>query len=204
MFEKLSLQGVLVKYKQNFVSNQWENEKYKWEAVKFFQDNWDVNAADFAAMLTLSLSKTSNLLASMNNFPALMIEKFAKTAPEEVRAMFIALFDESKDVVTRIINFKDQSSILLESYGNGAGQQYQYENAVSTYLWLRYPDKYYIYKYGEIKTAADELGSDYRFKKGAFADNLRNFYNFYDELCTEIKKDEELLSLLKSKLTFDC
>lgn len=204
MFEKFRLQDALVKYKQNFVSNQWGNEKYKWEAVKFFQDNWDVNAADFAAMLTLSLSKTYNLLASMNNFPARMIEKFAETAPEEVRAMFLALFDESKDVVTRITDFKDQSSILLEKYGNGAGQHYQYENAVSTYLWLRYPDKYYIYKYGEIKTVADELGSDYRFKKGAHADNLRNFYSFYDELCAEIKKDEELVSLLKSQLTGDC
>lgn len=204
MFEKFRLQDALVKYKQNFVSNQWGNEKYKWEAVKFFQDNWDVNAADFAAMLTLSLSKTYNLLASMNNFPARMIEKFAETAPEEVRAMFLALFDESKDVVTRITDFKDQSSILLEKYGNGAGQHYQYENAVSTYLWLRYPDKYYIYKYGKIKTVADELGSDYRFKKGAYADNLRNFYNFYDELCAEIKKDEELVSLLKSQLTGDC
>lgn len=204
MFEKFRLQDALVKYKQNFVSNQWGNEKYKWEAVKFFQDNWDVNAADFAAMLTLSLSKTYNLLASMNNFPARMIEKFAETAPEEVRAMFLTLFDESKDVVTRITDFKDQSSILLEKYGNGAGQHYQYENAVSTYLWLRYPDKYYIYKYGEIKTVADELGSDYRFKKGAYADNLRNFYSFYDELCAEIKKDQELVSLLKSQLTGDC
>ena len=204
MFETFRLQDALLKYKQNFVSTQWGNEKYKWEAVKFFQDNWDVNAADFAAMLTRSLSKTYNLLASMNNFPYKMIEGFAKTAPEEVRAMFIALFDESKDVVVRILEFKDQSSILLERYGNGAGQHYQYENAVSTYLWLRYPDRYYIYKYGEIKTAADELGSDYRFKKGAYADNLRNFYSFYDELCAEIKKDEELIGLLKSQLSEDC
>ena len=204
MFEKFRLQDALLKYKQNFVSTQWGNEKYKWEAVKFFQDNWDVNAANFAAMLTLSLSKTYNLLASMNNFPARMIEKFAETAPEDVRAMFISLFDESKDVVTRITDFKDKSSILLEKYGNGAGQHYQYENAVSTYLWLRYPDKYYIYKYGEIKTVADELGSDYQFKKGVYADNLRNFYNFYDELCVEIKKDEELVRLLKSQITEDC
>ena len=38
MFEKFRLQDALVKYKQNFVSTQWGNEKYKWEAVKFFQD----------------------------------------------------------------------------------------------------------------------------------------------------------------------
>ena len=34
-----------------------------------------------------------------------------------------------------------------------------FENAVTTYLWLRYPDRYYIYKFGEVKKAADELGA---------------------------------------------
>ena len=204
MINKCHLQEALTKYKQDFVSTQWSNEKYKWEAVKFFQDNWDVNAADFAEMLTRSLSKTYNLLASMNNYPAKMIEGFAKTAPEEVRAMFIALFDESNDVVSRIIEFKDKASVLLEKYGNGAGQHYQYENAVSTYLWLRYPDKYYIYKYGEVKAVADELESEYRFKKGAYADNLRNFFALYDEMCEEIKLDNSLTGLLKSQLTTSC
>lgn len=95
-----------------------------------------------------------------------MIISFAKTAPEEVRAMFIALFDESTDIFERIHAFKLQSTVLLEKYGNGAAQHYQYENAISTYLWLRYPDKYYIYKFSEVKIVAGELEADYRFKKG--------------------------------------
>jgi len=107
-------------------------------------------------------------------------------------------------VVARILEFKNQSSILLEKYGNGAGQHYQYENAVSTYLWLRYPEKYYIYKYGEVKTVADELGSDYRFKKGAYADNLRNFFALYDEIRAELKKDGNMINLLKGQITDDC
>lgn len=204
MFDVFRLKEVLVKYKEVFVSEQWPNEKYKWEAVKCFQDNWDVNATEFADMLTRSLAKTYNLLASMNNFPARMITGFAKVAPEEVRAMFIALFDENNDVVTRILDFKNQSSILLEKYGNGAGQHYQYENAVSTYLWMRYPDKYYIYKYGEVKAVADELGSDLHFKKGAYADNLRNFCTLYDEICAELQKDGGLADLMKSQLSDTC
>lgn len=204
MFNKLRLKEALIKYKKNFLSSQWGNEKYKWEAVKCFQDNWDVNSIDFSDMLVRSLAKTYNLLASMNNFPARVIQSFAKKAPEEVRAMYIALFDESKDVVTRITEFKDQSYILLEKYGNGAGQHYQHENAVSTYLWLRYPDKYYIYKYGEVKSVANELGSDLHFKKGAYVDNLRNFYSLYDEICDEIKRDNELIALFKSQITDTC
>jgi len=204
MFDKFRLKEVLVQYKKDFLPKHWEDEKYKWEAVKFFQDNWDVKEEDFADMLSRSLSKTYNLLASMNNFPARMIIGFAKTAPEEVRAMFIDLFDESKDVYERINAFKMKSSILLEKYGNGAAQHYQYENAVSVYLWLRYPDKYYVYKFGEVKAVSDELKSDYRFKKGAYADNIRNFFKFYDEICEELKQDTELVNLFKSQLTAEC
>ncbi len=163
-----------------------------------------MNAPDFAEMLNRSLDKTFNLLASNNNFPKGMIVGFAKSAPEEVRAMFIALFDESKDVFERMDAFKMQSSILLEKYGNGAAQHYQYENAISTYLWLRYPDKYYIYKFGEVKTVASELESDYRFKKGAYADNIRNFLKLYDEISAALKEDTELVNLFQSQLTDTC
>ena len=204
MFDAVKLKEVLVQYKQNFVSKQWGDEKYKWEAVKWFQDNWDVNASDFLEMLSKSLEKTFNLLASNNNFPKGMIVGFAKAAPEEVRAMFIALFDESQDVFERMNAFKMQSSILLEKYGNGAAQHYQYENAISTYLWLRYPDKYYIYKFGEVKTVASELESDYRFKKGAYADNIRNFLKLYDEISVTLKEDTELVNLFQSQLTDTC
>ncbi len=204
MFNKSILEKVLAKYKQDFVLTQWENENYKWKAVKQFQDNWDVNAFDFPEMLSRSLEKTYNLLASANNFPKVMMSEFAKAAPEEVRAMFIALFDESRDVFERMDEFKHQSSVLLGKYGNGAAQHYQYENAISTYLWLRYPDKYYIYKFSEVKTVASELESDYQFRKGAYAENIRNFLNLYDEISAALKEDAELVNLLHSHLTGDC
>lgn len=204
MFNLIQLEDVLAEYKQNFIPTQWQNEKYKWEAVKWFQDNWDVNASDFPEMLNRSLDKTFNLLTSANNFPKGMIVGFAKSAPEEVRSMFIALFDESNDVFERMNAFKIQSSLLLEKYGNGAAQHYQYENAISIYLWLRYPDKYYIYKFSEVKTVASKLGADYRFKKGAYADNIRNFMKLYDELSMALKKDTELVNLFQSQLTDTC
>lgn len=188
MFNQSRLQTVLAQYKKDFLEKHWEEEKYKWEAVKTFQDNWDIQAKDFSDMLGRSLAKAGNLLTSMNNFPAGMIIGFAKAAPEEVRSMYMDLFDESKDVYERIGNFKKQADGLLEKYGNGAKQHYQYENAIATYLWLRYPDKYYIYKYSEGKTVSDELESSYSFKKGAYKENLRSFFGLYNEICEELKK----------------
>lgn len=204
MFDEFRLKEALISYKRDFAQKLWPNEKYKWQAVKCFQLNWDVNATDFAGMLKKSLSATANLLANVNNFPARMIQKFAEIVPEEVRAMFIELFDESKDVYERINSFKLKSSLLLERYGNGAAQHYQNENSISTYLWLRYPDKYYIFKLGEVKVVASELESDYRFKKGAYADNIHNFYAFYNEICTELQKDDELRNMLAAQADNTC
>lgn len=204
MFDRSRLKGVLVSYKQKFAHQQWPDEKYKWEAVKWFQDNWDVNALDFAEMLSRSLAKTNNLLASATYFPAGMIQNFAKAAPEEVRGMFIDLFDEGKEVYERIESFKVKSATLLEEYGNGAKQHYQNENSISTYLWLRYPDKYYIYKFSEIEKIVSKLKSNYSFRRGAYADNIRNFLKLYNEICAELKQDEELINLLKSQLTESC
>lgn len=204
MFDEFRLKEALVSYKRDFAQKLWPNEKYKWQAVKCFQLNWDVNATDFAEMLKKSLPATANLLASVNNFPARMIQKFAEIVPEEVRAMYIELFDESKDVYERINSFKLKSSLLLERYGNGAAQHYQNENSISTYLWLRYPDKYYIFKLSEVKVVASELESDYRFKKGAYADNIHNFYAFYNEICAELQKDDELRNMLAAQVDSTC
>ena len=204
MFNKIRLKQVLAEYKKVFVQQQWPNEKYKWEAVQCFQENWDINSPDFAQMLKKSLDQVGNLLTSANNFPARMITGFAETAPEEVRSMYMELYDESKDLCERIANFKNRSNELLEYYGNGAAQHYQYENAIMAYLWLRYPDKYYIYKFSEVKAVSSELESDYRFKKGAYVDNIRNFMALYDEICAELQQDDELRNLLNSQITSTC
>lgn len=204
MFNQLRLKEALRQYKKDFVATHWNEEKYKWEAVKCFQDNWDIHAADFEDMLSQSLSKTSNLLASTNNFPAGMIIEFAHAAPEKVRAMYMDLFDESKDVFGRIESFKKQSNILLKKYKSTAKQHYQHENAITTYLWLRYPDKYYVYKYSEARSVSNKLDSNYKFKKGSYTDNLKNFYDFYNEIRESLKRDSTLIDLFKSQLTDDC
>lgn len=204
MIDLEKMKDVLLNYKRDFVEKQWPEERYKWETVKHFQENWNIDDTDFAGMLKTSLAKTYNLLGSVNNFPAKMIHSFAQKAPEEVRAMFIDLFDENKDVYERIKSFKLKSKILLDKHGDGAKQHYQNENSISTYLWLRFPEKYYIYKISEIKKVASELKSSYSFKNGAYADNIRNFLKLYDEVCAELQKDAELINLLKSQLTSSC
>ena len=211
MIDKERLEKALFEYKKTFVSRfigrkgtLGDGEKFKWEAVKCFQENWKIDAPDFRLMLERSLSCAGSLLNSRNNFPEKMIEGFAEKAPEEVRLMFINLFDESSDLLDRIASFKSKSEELLAKYWEAGKSHYQDENTISIYLWLKYPDQYYIYKFGAVRTAAEVLGTDYTFKRGAYTDNIRNTFAFYDEVCAELHADDELCRLLKANLTPDC
>jgi len=199
------LQAVLIEYKKDFITHHWEDEKYKWEAVKLFQEKWDVNAPDFLNMFLEATDKTANLLASRNYYPRAMIKAFAEVEPETVRAMFINLFDETKDLAERVSKYESEAEALREKYDDGTWKQhYQNTNSISTYLWLRYPDKYYIYKFSECRAVAEELGSDFIPKRGASAANLLGSFNLYNEICSELKNDKELVQMLQSALTDSC
>ena len=86
MINNDKMQLALKKYKETF-DERWVGEKYKWEAVKWFQDHWDIEAEDFPKMLYTATEKTKNLLASMNNFPRKMIVEYARQEQEAVRTM---------------------------------------------------------------------------------------------------------------------
>ena len=62
MINTEKLKQVIEAYKADF-SEYFDEESYKWEAVKCFQDNWNIDySTDFADMLKKSLAKTDNLL----------------------------------------------------------------------------------------------------------------------------------------------
>ena len=204
MFDKTKLREVLGIYKKQF-PKWWEDEKFKWQAVKYFQANWNIEDENFLEMINTSLNNGSiyyGLLTSSNRFPVGMLIEFSKRSPETVRNMFIDLFDESKDVWERINNFKSKSKKLLQEHKGK--NHFQDENAITTYLWLRYPEKYYIYKYGEVKEVASVVGSDYTFRKGAYEYNIRNSIKLYDEICEELRNDDNLIELLESSIDDTC
>ncbi len=203
MIDREQLKKKVTEYKQNFDLGWWRDEKYKWEAVKMFQDNWDIAAKDFAGMLTRSLSATKNLLAASHYFPQRMIIELSQAAPDEVREMYRALFNEEEDVAERITAFTSQADMLLANYRDGRDNHFQNNTAVATYLWLRYPDKYYIYKYKEVKKVAEVLKYDHLFHKGE-AGNIKHFYALYDEVHDYIEDDSELIALFTSHLTDSC
>ena len=204
MFDNEKLMAALTAYKQYFPLH-WKDEKYKWEAVQYFQNNWDIEAENFLDMFMKATDKTFNLLASMNNYPRAMIRAFAEEEPETVRDMFIVLYDETRNLDERIEKFEMMAEDLRVRYDDGSWKHhYQSANAISTYLWLRYPDKYFIYKYSEVRATAKELCSDFVPKKGSGVANIAGGFKFYNGIRAVIAKDDELDTMLKNALEQNC
>lgn len=204
MIDKDKLNIIIDKYKRSFY-DRWTDEKYKWEAVKHFQDNWNIDAENFGEMFNKATEKTGNLLSSSSNYPRAIIVDFAKVDDETTRNMFRNLFDESCDLSERVKNFQYTSELLRKKYDEGSWKQhFQSINAISTYLWLMYPDKYYIYKYNLYNTMSVELKSDYPIKANGSVDNIINGFKMYDEICSVLNENIELHKMLKEVLTDDC
>lgn len=208
-FDIEKMKPILDEYKSRFKSELWANEDYKWKAVKTFQNNWNIEASQFPEMLEVSLKDTDNLLTSAKRYAKSMIVEYATLFTEDVRAMFINLFDESIDVYERINNFIVKSDELLPRWKAirnkpDSSMHYQNINAVTTYLWLRYPDKYYIYKWSIVKIVSEKLGSSYKYRKGANAENVRSFFKFYNEIRDELQKDNEIQTLLNECIDSEC
>lgn len=191
---------ILRKYQDAF-DEQWAKENYKWLALKTFQDNWDIDAPDFASMLEKSLSDTKNLLVSQSAFPRLMITSYAKQDSVSVKNMFIALFDESMGVEERIDTFMKESDTLAARLSPGK-MHYQNTNAISTYLWLHYPSKYCIYKWSEFNNICKKTGLDNCPKANGNPSEVIKGYAINRFLQEVIEKDDALVALYHYKITF--
>ena len=199
MIDTGKLRQVLEGYKAYFPSH-WDDEKYKWEAVKHFQDHWNIEAEDFGAMFKEATDKTYNLLASGYAYPRRMIQIFAKADEAAVRQMFRELFDESRDLAERVKAFQASAEAIRAKYDDGTwSNHYQNTNAVSTYLWLRYPDKYYIYKYELARDAAVVLGFGFQPKPNGSVDSMLGSFALYDDICAFLQQDEEIKSMFLFK-----
>ena len=204
MIDIVKLRPILAGYKAYFQSH-WDDEKYKWEAIKHFQDHWNIDAKNFGEMFKVATDKTFNLLASGYAYPRGMMINFAKADDAAARQMFRDLFDESRDLAERVDAFQTASEAIRAKYDDGTWRNhYQNTNAISVYLWLRYPEKYYIYKYEIYRDVAAELNSEYRPKRNGSVESLIGGFKMYDEVCKVISEDAGVTEMFRSAVTDTC
>lgn len=210
--DKEILKYYIEEYKKDFARIN-QDEIYKWYIVAEFQKNWDIEAVDFYSMLNKAIPETvntkyakvkNNLLPVTSGFSARnLILLWIHNEPETVRQMFKELYDENKDLLMRINQFMNSAEALFQKYKkekeNNNGQDLR---AVSVYLWLRYPEKYYIYKYSTCKACAEKLKC-IKLIMGR-NENIKLVADIYNEIKSVIREDEELINLSKNRLNEDC
>lgn len=201
---------VIDHYKSNFGAVN-KDEHYKWEALGWYKKHWNIDAEDFADMLTNAFSKTANLLSSGMYYPYKMITEYAQADPEEVRRIFKLLHDESIPLAERYHLFRDScksriDQIMSEQPGREkALNHYQDLRAVMVYLTFEYPEKYYLFKSTMYSDFRDRIGfREEKTNQTSVIGKVDNFFRMCDMILEEVKMDHELISMHKSRLDEDC
>ena len=195
----LKVKQLISLYKKHFYSID-EQEIYKWRAVKCFQDNWDIATDDFFEMLKRSFAQTKNLLDSGLYYPKRMLVENTETNPDYFRQLFIELYDEDIDLLKRITDFQEGIKTHSKKTFPTLKNDYQDLRAVMVYLCLRYPDRYYFYKYEMVKKFVDVVDYPYQPKRGKI-ENIVQYLTLCNLLREEVIKDNELIELHKSRLS---
>lgn len=172
-------------------------ELYKWEAVKQFQDAWNPDADNFATMLESALSGTSNLLYGGQHYrPRELLQNFAEINPMKTRhALVDILFnEEEKTFKKRMERFEQATDELLEEYKKKAAsldkkpesKSDQNSHAMSVYLFLRYPESQYLYQYSIYTSIANKLG---RKIEGDKFERVTDYISICEMVITKLKQE---------------
>jgi len=205
---KENVRKIIQTYCENFdfLNDAIHKEYYKWEAFKHFEDNWDIEAENFAEMFKESMRLTDNLINNSRVSPTNGIVKLAEREElsEIIREMFRELFaDDGGDIKKRqfkIETFRDKVNALFDQYEPGKWKYNQEFRTVLFYLTMRFPNENYLYKATQAREFmyCSEFGEDFGSGKTF---NLPAYYRMCNELVEEIKNSPELIALHKERLT---
>lgn len=198
-----SLNQIFTAYinKFQYLNEPPQEEGYKWYSVRQFQEVFDLDAPDFAAMLKKARQVTYNIIDSYNQ-PFGGLVKLAEKEPETVREMFRALLrDDGGDLSVRqqkITTFLRECDALVNKYCPGSFLYKNDQRSAMAYLFFHDPDNHYLYKATEATYLADCVGF-YDDWGAMSAFKLDIYHRFCDELIAEIKATPELVGTNKSR-----
>ena len=117
--------------------------------------------------------------------------------------MFFNLFDEQVDTISRINQFKNDFERLNKTNFVDKKNHYQDQRAVLFYLTLRYPERYFLYKYGLLDKISLKLELNYKPSPGS-DENIVQYQNLCERINAELENDQDLLALHEGRLDSKC
>lgn len=179
-------------------------EIYKFECLKNYKDNWDLNASDLPGMYDKSFSSriSSRLWGGRRNSAKSFMLEFFNMNSEFMVAAFSDLFDESKDVVLRMNRFKfycDEMLGDLQKKNKKASFHHHNLRMISLYLSFQYPESYCVFDYKAFSKLMErfevpEIPQDFE---------IGRFYKLAKAIGNILGKDKELMELHQKQLFGD-
>ena len=191
-FDQNALAEIIAEYKRTFAKHR-PDEIYKWEAVKHFQENWQIQSDNFIEMLRKSLSKQLNLLTPYEYMGLIAL---ARKDPLFLRNMFLQLFsDDNTLLAERVVRFLSSAKELANANTTTTLRHNQNERAISVYLFLYKPDEHYLYnRVGKFIKFAKKIKYSGRMD-GTGIDKLISYYAMCDEILEIVRNDDELIMM---------
>lgn len=184
-----SIMELIKDYKKLIAQTQLKDEVYKWELLSQYGGRPNLDAPDFYQ--EIKEVKFGNLLY---NLATAVLNHIAKDKPEELRLLFINLYDESKDLTERVKSFNRETLKLYRSLGETLSH-HQDERSISTYLTFHNPQKYTFYKHGFYKNYCKLLGIKEAKKNEKFTHYLTLVNQFIEKY---VEPDTELINQVKA------
>lgn len=195
----IDLQPYIRAYTRN-ISDIREKEGYKWTAFQHFRETFNINATDFRENLKSAFAKRCNLLDTSFYYPLDAVLKAAKNSPELSRKHWKQLYDENQPLEERVAEFQTwhaQMSVALD--GRETKNADQDSHAISVYLSMRYPEKYFIYGNKIYKNFAKIVG--FPADEATGIELMLSFQPMVDEVRQQLAADDALIADYRAWLT---
>lgn len=201
-----TLKQLLQKYKCYLARPEAEDNLHIWVAQRHFQDHWDLDAPDLAAMYDESLYNrhTKRLWKRENYEPKRVMLELIRLEPDFARQMFADLFNEEYSVENRVGRFVFYSDELLRGYKEANPRSIENNHyhddywMVFLYLAFRYPDRYTLYDFDAFRNVLEQLKAPNLPR----THDLERFWKVSRVIHQFIVKDAELMVLHEKRLQF--
>ncbi len=190
-------------FKHNMKSGKLPDTSYKLDVLHTFQKHWDLSELDLKSMVdkSFSVSISGRLWGGSFNSAKSSMLTFIDMNKEFVRSMFRDLMNESIDVTQRVKRFVFHcDQLLLERLKLKLSDNVHFndERMASLYLALRYPEVYTLFDYPIFATCMNKFES--RQIPAEF--EIAKYFLLCRSIKTILKKDEDLINLYGSKISF--
>jgi Cdc6-like AAA superfamily ATPase len=183
------IKSLIENYKKRIAETELKDEIYKWELVNENKGRPNPEALDFYQ--EIKDVKFKNLIYAMG---MAVINHLAKDKPEELRQLFIKLFDETKELTERVKSFNKDTLKIYRELGETL-QHHQDERSIATYLTFHDSEKYTFYKSSFYKKYCKLIGV----KEAKKNEKYTHYLTLIDELIEKyIAPDNELIEQVKN------